>query len=92
MRGDAGDVHGSRGDVDKEQDIVRNETLDRADLDAQEVRRRQTLPEEPSETSTIGCAHRAREVARSKNALIIGTSDRADTTCSKAFANAISVT
>ena len=43
MRGDAGDVYGSGGDVDKEQDIVRDETLDRADLDAQEVRRRQTL-------------------------------------------------
>src|SRR5258708_37087814 len=44
MRGDAGDVYGSGGDVDKEQDIVGDETLDRADLDAQEVRRRQTLP------------------------------------------------
>jgi hypothetical protein len=44
MRGDAGDGYGSGGDFDKEQDIVRNETLDRADLDAQEVRRRQTLP------------------------------------------------
>jgi hypothetical protein len=38
MRGDAGDVYGSGGDVDKEQDIVRDETPDRADLDAQEVR------------------------------------------------------
>ena len=44
MRGDACDVYGSGGDVDKEQDIVGDETLDRADLDAQEVRRRQTLP------------------------------------------------
>jgi hypothetical protein len=44
MRGNAGDVYGSGGDVDKEQDLVGDETLDRADLDAQEVRRRQTLP------------------------------------------------
>src|ERR1700730_14176076 len=44
MRGDSSDVYGSGGDVDEEQNIVRDETLDRADLDAQEVRRRQTLP------------------------------------------------
>jgi hypothetical protein len=44
MRCHSGDMYGSGGDVDEEQDIVRDETLDRADLDAQEVRRCQTLP------------------------------------------------
>jgi hypothetical protein len=44
MPGDAGDVYGPGGDVEKEQDVMRDETLDRADFDAQEVRRRQTLP------------------------------------------------
>ena len=37
-------VNGSRGDVDKEQDVMRDETLDRADFDAQEIGRRQTFP------------------------------------------------
>ena len=32
------------GHVDEEQDVVRDETRDRADFDAQEVRRRQTFP------------------------------------------------
>src|ERR1700674_4529501 len=44
MRGDAGNVDGSGGDVDKEQDVMRDETLDCADLHAHEVGRRQTLP------------------------------------------------
>src|SRR5882757_4954036 len=54
MRGDAGDVYGSGSDVDKEQDVVRDETLDRADLDAQEVRRRQTLPVSLQKRRTSG--------------------------------------
>ena len=44
MRGDAGDVHRSRGDIDEEQDVLRDQALEREDLHAQEVRRRQTLP------------------------------------------------
>jgi len=44
MRGDAGDVYRSGGNVDEEQDVMRDETLYRADFDAQKVRRRQTLP------------------------------------------------
>ena len=44
MRGDAGDVYRSGGDVDKEQDVMRDEPSDRADFDAQEVRRCQTFP------------------------------------------------
>ena len=44
MRRDAGNVYGSRCNIDKEQDVVRNETPDRADFDAQEVRRRRTFP------------------------------------------------
>ena len=44
MRCNAGDVHGSGGDVDKEQVVVRDETFDRADFDAQKIRRPQTLP------------------------------------------------
>ena len=42
--GDAGDVYGPGGDVDKEQDVMRDETVDRADFDTQKVRRPQTLP------------------------------------------------
>jgi hypothetical protein len=33
MRRDAGNMYGSRCDIDKEQDVVRNETPDRADFD-----------------------------------------------------------
>src|SRR5258708_39990604 len=44
MRGDAGNVDGSGGDVDKEQDVMRDETLDCADLHAHEVGRRKTFP------------------------------------------------
>src|ERR1700686_2200259 len=44
MRGDAGDVYGSRGDVDKEQNVMRDQASECANLDAQEVRRCQTLP------------------------------------------------
>ncbi len=43
MQRDAGDVYRSGGDVDEEQDVTRDETLDRAAFDAQKVRRRQTL-------------------------------------------------
>ena len=65
MRGDAGDVYGAGGDVDKEQDVVRDETLDRADLDAQEVRRRQTLPVSLQKRRPSG-VRIARERARSR--------------------------
>ena len=44
MGSDAGDVYGSGGDIDKEQDVIRDQTLESADLDAQEVRRCQALP------------------------------------------------
>src|SRR5580692_5560037 len=44
MRGDAGDVYGSRGDVDKEQDVMRDKASECANFDAQEVRRCQTFP------------------------------------------------
>ena len=44
MSSDAGDVYGSGGNIDKEQDVMRSQTLESADLDAQEVRRRQALP------------------------------------------------
>src|SRR5258708_25683546 len=44
MRGDDGDVHGPGGDVDKEQDVMRDQTPDRAHFDTQKVRRCQTFP------------------------------------------------
>ena len=44
MRGNARDVYGSRRDIDEEQDVLRDPALDREDLHAQEVRRRQALP------------------------------------------------
>src|SRR6266404_3837533 len=44
MRGDAGDMYRSGSNVDEEQDVMRDETLGRADFDTQKVRRRQTLP------------------------------------------------
>jgi hypothetical protein len=44
MRGNAGDVYGSGGEVDKEQYVLRYETSHRADFDAQEVGGRQTFP------------------------------------------------
>lgn len=44
MSGDACNVNGSRDYVYKEQDVMRDETLDRADFDAQEICRRQTFP------------------------------------------------
>src|ERR1039457_3983656 len=44
MRGDAGDVYGSRGDVDEEQDVMRDKASECANFEAQEVRRCQTFP------------------------------------------------
>jgi hypothetical protein len=44
MRGNSSDVHYSGGDVDEEQNVVCDKAFDRIDLDAHEVRRRQTLP------------------------------------------------
>lgn len=41
---DAGDGYESGGDVDKAQDVIRGKALARADLDTQEVGRRQALP------------------------------------------------
>jgi hypothetical protein len=35
MRGDAGDVYGSRGDVDKEQDVMRDKASECENFDAQ---------------------------------------------------------
>jgi len=44
MRGNAGNVYRSGGDVDKEQYVLRDETPHRTDFDAQEVGGRQTFP------------------------------------------------
>jgi hypothetical protein len=44
VRRDAGDVHRSGGDVDEEQHVVCDETLERVHLNAQKVRSNQTLP------------------------------------------------
>ena len=44
MRRDACDVDRSGCDVDEEQDVVGDEILERAHLDAQKVRRGQALP------------------------------------------------
>jgi hypothetical protein len=44
MRGNACDVYGSGGDVEKKQYVLRDKTPHRSDFDAQEVGRRQTLP------------------------------------------------
>ena len=41
---DAGNVDRSGGDVDEEQDVIRDQPLDRVHLDAQEVGRCQALP------------------------------------------------
>src|ERR1700730_10845042 len=66
MRGNTRDADGSRRDIDKEEDVVRDQALEREDLNAQEVRRREALPSALSETLTIGCAHRAPETGRSR--------------------------
>jgi hypothetical protein len=44
MSGNTGDVYGSGGDVDKEKDVLRDESPKCADLHAHEVGGRQTLP------------------------------------------------
>jgi hypothetical protein len=44
VRCDAGDVNRSGGDVDEEQDVVRDQSPDRVHLDAQEIGRRQAFP------------------------------------------------
>jgi len=40
----AGDVDRSGGDVDKEQDVIRDQSLDRVHLDAQEIGRCNAFP------------------------------------------------
>lgn len=54
MRRDTGNVHRAGGDVDKEQDVIGDETLERANLDAQEVSRRQALPVSLQESRPSG--------------------------------------
>lgn len=44
VRRDAGDVHRSGGDVDEEQDVKGDESLERTHFDAQEISRRQAFP------------------------------------------------
>lgn len=41
---DAGNVHRSGGDVDEEQNVIRDQALDRVHLDAQEIGRCQAFP------------------------------------------------
>lgn len=65
MRRDFADVHRSGRDVDKEENVVRDQTLDRANLDSQNIRRRQTFPVRLQKTLTIECAFRARERVQS---------------------------
>ena len=44
MRGNTRDVDGSRRDIDKEQDVMRDQALEREDLNVQEVCRREAFP------------------------------------------------
>lgn len=44
VRCDAGDVHRPRCDVDEEQEVIRDQSLERVYLDAQEIGCRQTFP------------------------------------------------
>ena len=41
---DAGNMHRSGGEVDEEQDVIRDQPLDRVHLDAQEIGRCQAFP------------------------------------------------
>ena len=44
MRRDSGNVHGPGGDVNEEQNVVRDEALEGAHLNSQEIRRCHALP------------------------------------------------
>jgi hypothetical protein len=44
VRRDAGDMHRSEGNVDEEQDVIGDESLERTHFDAQEIGRRQAFP------------------------------------------------
>jgi hypothetical protein len=44
MGSNARDLYGAAGDVDKEQDVVCDKSLDRADLDSEEISCRQAFP------------------------------------------------
>ena len=66
MRGNASDVYGSGGDVDKEQYVLCEETPNRTYFDAQEVGGRQTFPVSLQKRRPSGVSVSLGEWARSR--------------------------